>query len=390
MKLIVAPMAALAETRGPFGRARAVALAARERGHSVALCAAQDPNFEHVGDIVNYPAPIPVPFGLPLWLGRQLLPLAQRLGVAAHKPVHSFEQVLHLVGALQRRYFAEDVRLVRSAIRADRADVLFSEFRLSAIVAARLEGIAVASGISVPARASYRSNPEYSDHVRRYLAEHDLPPVQSALEIFDWAEIKFVASSPDLEPIDVPGVHHVGPYTSFAPPQPDGKSKRAVVAYLGSGAVSPSRTVKELSDAFRGSRFRAYVASAQGPELDEEHIEVRPRFAFERLLPGAAAFVNHGGQNSVMAGLAYGVPQLVFPGRVFEREYNADSVVRLGAGLRLDTDRFRAEALKQAVDSVCNDTAMRDRAREAGRTLQLLGGATKVVQILEQWMAEKG
>lgn len=42
MKILIAPMAAMAETSGPITRARALAIKAKERGHEVAFCAAED------------------------------------------------------------------------------------------------------------------------------------------------------------------------------------------------------------------------------------------------------------------------------------------------------------------------------------------------------------
>ena len=50
-------------------------------------------------------------------------------------------------------------------------------------------------------------------------------------------------------------------------------------------------------------------------------------------MPQALVYLNHGGQNSVMTGLIYGVPQIIFPGNIFERQYNAASIEQLKAGL---------------------------------------------------------
>lgn len=72
-------------------------------------------------------------------------------------------------------------------------------------------------------------------------------------------------------------------------------------------------------------------------------------------MPEAAAYINHGGQNSVMTGLMYGVPQIVCPGNGFERRYNAASMVNLKAGVSLESNDFNTETIKKIVnDFICN------------------------------------
>ena len=99
MKVLIAPMAAMAETSGPFSRARSLCLALEQRGHLAALCAAKDVNYRPIDGILNYEAPLPSPLGLPLFLGKRMFKIAQLTGAQQRQTVHSFEQVLHFVGA---------------------------------------------------------------------------------------------------------------------------------------------------------------------------------------------------------------------------------------------------------------------------------------------------
>ena len=117
MKVLLAPMGAMAETSGPFSRVAALSNKLLEQEHQVALCAALDVNYHKIDKVKNYDCPIPSPFGLPLAIGKRMFGLAQRLGIQRKKKVHSFEQVLFFTGAIQRKLFEKDVFAIRQAIR---------------------------------------------------------------------------------------------------------------------------------------------------------------------------------------------------------------------------------------------------------------------------------
>lgn len=76
MKILIVPMSAIAETSGPFSRTQKLAQAFIERGYEVALCAARDPNFHDINGTKNYFLPIPVPMGLPGFIGLHSFPVA--------------------------------------------------------------------------------------------------------------------------------------------------------------------------------------------------------------------------------------------------------------------------------------------------------------------------
>ncbi len=377
-------MAAIGETRGPFSRARALAVEAVRRGHDVAFCAAEDVNYTAVDGIRNYPAPLPSPLGTPLFVGKHLFAIAASVGLQRRKVVHSFEELLHIVGATAPKFFPEDVQAIRDAITEFQPDVVYAEFRIAAIAAARLEQAHVVTGISFPAQRSYASNPELSEGVVRFAADQGLPEISSALDIFDWAELKFVASSHELEPIEGPNVVHVGAFTTLDRPTEVHDGGKCVVAYMGNGTVTPKVLVSVMRDAFRGRAHDVFIATSGVEAFNEDNISVAKTFEFAEVMPEALAFVHHGGQNSVITGLVYGVPQIVVPGTVFERRYNAGSVARLGAGVTLETDEFQPERLRAIVQQFQADPGYRRRALRAGVTLLELGGAAKVVDVLEK------
>ncbi|RRJ64022.1 UDP-glucoronosyl and UDP-glucosyl transferase [Paenibacillus oralis] len=382
MKVLISPMSAMVETKGPFSRTAVLANEFMERGHEVALCAPEDNNYYSINKVQNYYAPVPSPLGMPVFIGRGMFKLFQSVGFQPKKKANSFEDILHFIGAIDRRYFRKDVSSIRKAIQAFKPDVMYSEFRISAIVAARLEKVKIATGFSYPVQKNFACNPEYSKGVNQYLQENGLDKVESVLEIFDWADFKIIPSSYELEPMDGEDVVFVGPLSA-----PRGTNatiaKNKIIAYMGNGVISPRQVINALTKAFAGSDYEVYIASEQVKPFKTNNIVVGKKFDFSKLMPEASAYINHGGQNSIMTGLMYGVPQIVCPGGVFERRYNASSVAKLNAGVFLEANDFNSETLKRIVHDFKENPAYANNAKQAGEKLLSLGGVRKAVQAME-------
>jgi UDP:flavonoid glycosyltransferase YjiC (YdhE family) len=314
-------------------------------------------------------------------VGKRAFGMAQRLGLQQRRKVHSFEEVLFIVGAIQESFFEEDVSAIRSAIREFKPDVVYAEFRPAAIVAARMENIPVATGYSYPARKAYASSPQYSKGVRQYLRKQGMQEIESVLDIFEWADLKVVPSCHALEPIDDPKVIFTGPFQAFAPKAlAEDAGRKAIVVYMGNGSISYRAQLSVLKEAFYNSPYQVYIASYQAGPAEEGNIHTARRFDFNALLPRAAAFINHGGQNSILSGIMSAAPQIVFPGNVFERQYNADSIERLNVGKRYADAQFTASILVQAVQTIKNLPGFAENTNRLQDQLTQLGGVERAIQ----------
>jgi hypothetical protein len=315
MRVLISPMSAMVETKGPFSRAVTLANEFVKRGHEVALCAAEDINYHSIEKVKNYYAPIPSLLGIPKFIGKNIFKMTQLTGLQQKKKVNSFEEVLHFVGAIDRKHFTDDVSCIRKAIQEFNPDVIYSEFRIAAIVAAKLEKVKVVTGYSLPVQKSFASNPEYSKGVNQYLEENNLNKVESVLDIFDWADLKIVPSSYELEPINGENIVFVGPFSSPHITSTN-VEKNKIVAYMGNGTISPMKVIEELTKAFEKSDYEVYIATEQVEPYKKNNINVNKRFDFSELMPETKVYINHGGQNSIMTGLIYGIPQIICPGNI--------------------------------------------------------------------------
>ena len=391
MKVLIVPMFALSPMNGPWSRAQTLARTFLAAGHDVVLARAADGNCADPVASKVLTLPVPSPLGLPMAIASHTFPIATKLGIAGKKPVTSFEEVLWLTGNLSYDYTMRAVKALRRAIKSRRIDVVYSEFNLAAIIAAKAEGVPLVGSVSYPTQASFASAARKAKGIRRALDELGLTAVDSALDLFSWLDYRFVPSCYELEPLEGDNLAFCG-FLEDAPNAPEPAAQRdALVFYLGTGTVPRKRLLAAACEIADASSYELYVAGidasdAPASATNRENLHIAKRFDFTELLPRAVAFINHGGQNSVMSALEYGVPQIIYPGKVFERQYNAQSIEAAGAGVRIDA--FSATAINDALARLQADESILARTHALRDALARLGGASCIVSHAEQLIEE--
>lgn len=378
MRVLGAPLMAMAESAGPATRARALASAMASKGWKTALCVPEGFRGTVPADVSPQPIRTPSPLGMPRTIGRKMFPLAQKLGLNRRVPITCFDDVLKLTGNTNRRYLTRAVEQLRKIIQNGRFDAVYSEFNIASIIAAKTEGVPVFGSTSFPTQPSFASDPSSVTGLNRVLRSLSMDPVRSPENILLMPNVRFVPSCPELEPFPAESpVIFTGPFIDL-PASTRDTSRDAVVAYFGNGAVTLRRGFVVLAEALRGSGLDLYVAGL--PESHAAHLRTAPRFDFSELLPRTAIFVNHGGQNSMMDGIAYGSPQLICPGKVFERRFNAKAAERCGIGLSLEQSCFDVPTVRKTLEQLLEDAAgYRASAESLRNRLSELGGMNRVI-----------
>ena len=374
-------MVARSRMGGPWSRAQRVARTFQDGGHEVTLAWGDDGNCaDPIAPTLEIP--VPSPLGLPEAIARHTFSLASRLGLMGRKPVHSFEEVLWLTGALDERYTRAAVELLRTHMCATRPDVVYSEFNLAAVVAARAEGIPCVGSGSQPTTTAYASSPRKSAGIRRLLREMGMPAPASSLTILEGMWRRFIPSCPTLEP--QAGERAV--YCGFLdePPALTQRPRDCVLVYFGAGSVPAGvavRAGRELAEMLSCDVYVAGVSEAVQAVGDRE-VTCAPRFDFAELLPRARVFVHHGGQNSVMDALTYEVPQIIVPGRVFERRFNAEAVENARCGLSVRASK--PALIAHAACALIDEPALTSGIRGVRAELRSLGGGARIVREVEE------
>ena len=370
IRILIVPMAAMAETAGPVSRCTLLAEELKKAGMETATCMAKDVNFREIKDVRNYRLDVPMPLGLPAFIARRTFPMAQKLGITQRKTVRSFDEVLKLTGNLDYGYLKRSVEQISEAIDDFKPDVVYSEFNISAIIAAKYKGVKLAATVSFPTQHEYANDPKLATGLNRLLSELKVKEQASALELFELADLRFCLSIKELEPLDSRVV-----FCGVLKDVLRREAKRnKVLVYMGNGTVSAEKTAGVIKEAFKDTAYEVYFATAYLPEKTEGNLHIAKRWDFNTMLDESVLFINHGGQNSIADGLIHAVPQIVLPGKVFERRYNAKMLKENKAGVCMSADDFTADRLRHIAEKVIASGRMRENAKLLGDKLLNEGG----------------
>lgn len=151
---------------------------------------------------------------------------------------------------------------------------------------------------------------------------------------------------------------------------------RDVARFLDAGAapiIVTAGTANAVSHAFYGAAIeactslglRAIAVTSDPRQLPRDlpdtvlHAHYAP---FAALLPGAAAFIHHGGIGSVAQALRAGIPQLIQP-MAFDQFDNASRVVQLNAGREIPVRHFLAPRVARELQAILGDPTITANCR---------------------------
>jgi len=133
------------------------------------------------------------------------------------------------------------------------------------------------------------------------------------------------------------------------------------------------------------------VVLAHGKHVDAAALGAVPQnFLFAPYVPQlevlqqTSVFVTHGGMNSVMESLYFGVPVVVVP-QIIEQEKTAQRCAELGLGIALDPNDLTAETLRAAVEQVHHTPTFRERVLAMQQTVRAAGGYQRAVDAISNF-----
>jgi UDP:flavonoid glycosyltransferase YjiC (YdhE family) len=208
---------------------------------------------------------------------------------------------------------------------------------------------------------------------------------------FSESVLKIIPSIPELDDTDPdrPDVLYVGHLLGPIQPAADTAfriedGRRYVFVYVGTGSVSLNILQDVLPQVFpANSAWRCFVGvqSITTP-YRLGAVEFRPYVPAEVLLPQCEWTICHGGQNTIIQSLLYGVPLLIFPGPIFERRYNARKIEEAKAGIMGEVDQFTAEWLRTAFE---RRQECASQAAWLGQRLRSYGGPAAAIEAIASW-----
>src|ERR1035438_9029055 len=107
------------------------------------------------------------------------------------------------------------------------------------------------------------------------------------------------------------------------------------------------------------------------------------------ILRRSAAFVTHGGMNSVQEALYYGVPLVLAP-QAADQFWISARTAELGAGLVLDASRLLPGELRASVSAALSNPTYAAAAGRIAQSLHSAGGPAKAADEIQSWMGTLG
>lgn len=225
-------------------------------------------------------------------------------------------------------------------------------------------------------------------------------PVTNPTEVFDYVEplnIVFLprAFQTPTKTFDDSYVF-VGP--SIRPHTTDNspvtRSPERPTLYISLGTLNNEEPgfFKQCLDVFGNSEWQ--VVMSIGERLDvaqlgeiPANVNVAAYHPQLAVLANTDVFITHGGMNSTMEALAYGIP-LVVIAQMPEQTVTAERVVALGIGISLDKFSLTREELRDAVYRVLNEPSFREEAAKMQAAIKESGGYKQAADVIIRYSTE--
>jgi MGT family glycosyltransferase len=142
-------------------------------------------------------------------------------------------------------------------------------------------------------------------------------------------------------------------------------------------------------DAFADSDWQVVlsVGTRTGPSMlvrIPDNFLVRPHVPQLEVLEHTDVFITHGGMNSVMEAIYYGVPMVLVPQQP-EQAMTAGRVAELGLGVALEPGQVTAGTLRDAVATVSGDASYRSRIAQMQQAARDAGGYLRAADVVQRF-----
>jgi len=283
-----------------------------------------------------------------------------RIPVRDGKSIGSVWFIYFLTGMMHKRYLARLVDAQLASIREYKPDLIVTEMDPGAYISARIAGIPI---VTTFAKISSFGNGNYfwrraRKIIASILISHGTAVPETPEELISGKGIlDIIPSIPALDGSDeTESVIYVG---NILEPVRDerltfsaARESRYIFAYSGTGSLPIGNLKKVLPEAFEGLNGVQCLVAAESLEREERigNVFFAPWIPAAEILPQCDLVICHGGLNTITQSIEAGVPLLCFPGAIFERRYNAEMVMKNGAGMMGEASDFNPEWIRAHYD----------------------------------------
>lgn len=285
--------------------------------------------------------------------------------------IRSLVDFMEWSGLTDADFARTSVQTEINAIKDFKPDAIFSETRLSSVISAKACNVPIMSIAAWPRHPDFPANiPDYGRNVSTFnklLDQYGMKKVNHLAELlFLRSDMKISPSIPILEPelSQVPDISYMGYVLDIdvqkKAPDNERYEKDIILVYFSVGAISPRLYHDVIIETFGGMKEKVIVSCGYHYELQEgwtsnyQNIQFVPYINLTDIVHRIKLILFHGGQDTMMLSLLFGIPSITIPGKHFEREYNSAALARLGVSEQLPVHGFRVNRLKKAVKDCCS------------------------------------
>ncbi|MDR3598057.1 nucleotide disphospho-sugar-binding domain-containing protein [Clostridium sp.] len=304
--------------------------------------------------------------------------------------------VIRLKGLISKEYlentFKEEMELVQSF----RPDIIFGEFEtVMPIVAKKMDMPYFCTG-GTPSKKDFSyfgfsNNTEYgyAEDYNELLRTLNLKTIENICELnqdYNCSKV-FVPSIPELEDLkDSSKYIFLGSVTpkNFIKSDFNFEKKRPLIyIYLSVGEITPDVYQKVILDTFLDSEFDVIVTAGGNSRFKSSVSSNTSNVHFMDMVPSDKVIkmtdiaIHHGGQNTTVQCIENEVPSIIFPGKHFERYFNAEKASEIGCALNPGINNFNKEFLLKTCREIIKDNAFKQNLKIYSDKIKSGGGAVK-------------
>jgi MGT family glycosyltransferase len=168
------------------------------------------------------------------------------------------------------------------------------------------------------------------------------------------------------------------------------------IIYISLGTIFNNRLAfyRTCIEAFADGKYQVVLAVGSHVQL-EDLGQIPENFLVDQYVPQleilsrAALFISHGGLNSVLEALWYGVPMLLFPPKSNDQPWVAECVEKAGAGKSYSKPHITASKLRALAERVLAKPDYAQASKRIGESLHTAGGVSKAADAIEELKRRK-
>jgi UDP:flavonoid glycosyltransferase YjiC (YdhE family) len=382
-RILLMPSPPSSGSVGSVSKAIGIARILRKRGCDVRFLIG-----DRLGKLINssgfstMPYPVPKPSGIT-------------------KDISNFCDALEWTGMADPEFNRMAIETEIKAIKEYKPHAIFAETRPTASISAAVMKVPLAMIVAFPSHPLHPANKKTPCHIlsvfNNELRRYKLPEIENVTELLSYrCDAKIAPTIPELEPelqseSDINFVGYVLDNEQEKAQLPDWFSgwlkKPLILIYLSVSALPPDVYKQIIFKTFENdSDHNVLCLCGFHYKINDLPFNKR-NIRFEYFVPAKAVLqytklmIFHGGQDTMLSTLLYGLPSITFPGQHFERYYNSRKLELLGASKLLPTHAFRPNRLKAVMSEVLNESYL-SRCRQLSCRLKEFGGTERCVDII--------